>query len=65
MNHPGEYFTGGDEDKAQQELERFREAGGGTMVECSTEDLGRDPLALRRLSGAIVAVRMRETLVAD
>lgn len=67
LNDPGEHFTGGDtdlvlndEDRALEELERFRDAGGGALVECTTEELGRHPEGLRRLSQrsgiAIVAV---------
>lgn len=57
ISHPGEHFTGGDVDLvlnderlALQELEHFRHVGGGALVECTTEELGRDPQALRRLS---------------
>lgn len=57
VSHPGEHFTGGDADlvlddeqRALEELERFREAGGGAIVDCTTEELGRDAEGLRRLS---------------
>lgn len=57
INDPGEHFTGGDVDLvldderlALRELEHFQDAGGGALVECTTEELGRDPAALRRLS---------------
>ncbi len=39
-----------DEDKAAEELERFRAAGGGALVECTPVELGRDPDGMRRLS---------------
>lgn len=39
-----------DEDRAAEELERFRAAGGGALVECTAPELGRDPAGLRRLS---------------
>lgn len=41
-----------DEALAQRELEAFRAAGGSTLVDCTSEGLGRDPLALRRASRA-------------
>jgi phosphotriesterase-related protein len=41
-----------DETLAIEELTRFRDAGGGTLVECTSEGLGRDPEALRRVSVA-------------
>lgn len=37
---------------AARELERFRAAGGGTIVDVTLRDIGRDPLALRALSAA-------------
>jgi predicted metal-dependent phosphotriesterase family hydrolase len=50
-------WTGGDPDlvldderRALAELGLFRDAGGGTIVEVSTEELGRDPDGLRRLA---------------
>jgi phosphotriesterase-related protein len=39
-----------DEDVAARELERFRQAGGGTIIDLTPPALGRDPAALRRLS---------------
>lgn len=41
-----------DETLAVDELRRFREAGGGTLVDCTSEGLGRRPDALRRVSEA-------------
>jgi phosphotriesterase-related protein len=41
-----------DESRALEELGRFREAGGGTIVEASPEEHGRDPAGLRRISEA-------------
>jgi phosphotriesterase-related protein len=35
---------------AARELARYRAAGGGALVDLTTEDTGRDPLALRRIS---------------
>jgi phosphotriesterase-related protein len=35
---------------ARSELEAFREAGGRTIVDCTSEGLGRDPLALRAIA---------------
>jgi phosphotriesterase-related protein len=37
---------------ALEELERFRDAGGGTIVDLTTACFGRDPAALRALSDA-------------
>ncbi len=37
---------------AIEEVGRFREAGGGTIVDCTSEGLGRSPEALRRVSEA-------------
>lgn len=37
---------------AAAELRRFRDAGGGTIVDVTLRDIGRDPLALRALSRA-------------
>jgi phosphotriesterase-related protein len=34
------------------EVTAFRDAGGSTIVDCTSEGLGRDPLALRRISEA-------------
>jgi predicted metal-dependent phosphotriesterase family hydrolase len=34
------------------EVARFREAGGRTLVDCTTDEIGRDPLAIRRISEA-------------
>lgn len=39
-----------DEDRAERMLRTFREAGGGTLVECTAPEYGRDAAALRRLS---------------
>ncbi|MGH9243763.1 MAG: phosphotriesterase family protein [Acidimicrobiales bacterium] len=39
-----------DEARALAELRLFREAGGGTIVEASPKELGRDPEALTRIS---------------
>ncbi|MGH8874468.1 MAG: phosphotriesterase family protein [Acidimicrobiia bacterium] len=39
-----------DEHRAARELEIFRQAGGGTVVELTTPELGRRPAGLRRLS---------------
>jgi len=39
-----------DEDMAVAELERFRNAGGRTLVEVSSIGLGRDPSGLRRIA---------------
>lgn len=39
-----------DEDIAASELALFKEAGGGTVVDLTSETDGRDPVALRRLS---------------
>jgi phosphotriesterase-related protein len=41
-----------DEALAVEELVLFRDAGGGTLVDCTTEGLGRRPEALRRVSEA-------------
>lgn len=47
------------EDLAVVELRRFREAGGGAVVDMTTAEMGRDPRALRRISeGAEVSVIM-------
>lgn len=42
-----------DEGQAIQELLPFKYAGGKTVVDCTIDDLGRDPLALMRISIAI------------
>jgi phosphotriesterase-related protein len=50
-----EYRSNGllnDEALADLELTAFRDAGGRTIVDCTSEGLGRDPLALRRVSEA-------------
>jgi phosphotriesterase-related protein len=39
-----------DETLACSELQHFAAAGGGTVVDLSTEEIGRDPAALRRVS---------------
>jgi phosphotriesterase-related protein len=39
-----------DENLAAEELQAFRNAGGGALVEVTTRDLGRDPDGLRRIS---------------
>ena len=41
-----------DEDDAIAEISRFRELGGGTIVDVTSRGLGRDPAALRRASVA-------------
>jgi predicted metal-dependent phosphotriesterase family hydrolase len=41
-----------DEHLACQELTRLREAGGRTLVDLTLDEIGRDPAALRRVSGA-------------
>lgn len=38
------------EDDAAAELDAFRTAGGGTVVDLTLDDIGRDPAKLRRLS---------------
>ena len=44
----GEDLRLDDEDRAAEELERFRAAGGGTLVDATTPEFGRDLDALRR-----------------
>ena len=39
-----------DEDLAAAELDEFRAAGGRTVVELTTTEIGRDPLGLRRIA---------------
>ena len=41
-----------DEALAAVELGAFKTAGGSTIVDCTSEGLGRDPLALRRVAQA-------------
>src|SRR5271157_2091591 len=41
-----------DEDVALQEVQRFRTAGGNTIVDPTVKDIGRDPAALARISHA-------------
>ncbi len=41
-----------DEALAVEELARFREAGGSTLVDCTSEGIGRNPEALRRVAEA-------------
>ncbi len=41
-----------DESLAARELTAFREAGGGTVIDVTSGGLGRNPLALRRISQA-------------
>lgn len=41
-----------DQDLAAQELQQFKDAGGGTIVELSTPDLGRDPKGMLQISEA-------------
>ena len=48
----GEDLRLDDEERAAGELERFRAAGGGTIVEVTTPEFGRDVAALRRLAEA-------------
>jgi predicted metal-dependent phosphotriesterase family hydrolase len=57
LTAPGEQFTVDgpdmvldDEDKAARELEIFKSFGGGTLVEVSTPEIGRNVIGLRRLS---------------
>lgn len=48
-----EYRSGGfmmDVDLACEELARFAVAGGGTLVDLTTDELGRNPLALKEIS---------------
>jgi phosphotriesterase-related protein len=45
-------FLMNDEQLAIDELHLFKEAGGGTLVDMTTSDLGRNPAALRRISEA-------------
>ena len=48
-----EYRSSGtlnDETLAGQELAMFATAGGGTVVDLTTDEIGRDPAALRRIS---------------
>lgn len=50
-----EYRSSGildDEPLAVAELERYAAAGGGTLVDLTTVEIGRDPAALRRVSEA-------------
>ncbi len=47
---PHREFLLHDEDLAAHELERFAAAGGRTIVELSTPDLGRNAAGLRRLA---------------
>ena len=42
----------GDVDTAIEEVELFRQAGGGTIVDATTIGIGRDPLGLARISRA-------------
>ncbi|MEU1877570.1 phosphotriesterase [Streptosporangium sp. NPDC020072] len=42
----------GDEALAVREATAFKQAGGGTLVDVTTPDLGRDPAALRRIAEA-------------
>jgi phosphotriesterase-related protein len=43
-------FLLNDEEMAADEVRLFQDAGGGAIVDVTTPDLGRDPLALRRIS---------------
>src|SRR5687767_10985615 len=43
-------FLLNDEEMAADEVRLFQDAGGGTIVDVTTPDLGRDPLALQRIS---------------
>jgi phosphotriesterase-related protein len=45
-------FLLNDEEMAADEVRLFKDAGGATIVDVTTPDLGRDPLALRRISEA-------------
>jgi phosphotriesterase-related protein len=42
-----------DEELAIEELRRFKEAGGGTVVDATNPDLARDPAALARIAHAV------------
>jgi len=42
-----------DEELAINELAKFKKAGGKTIVDPSTVDLGRNPKALRRIARAV------------
>lgn len=57
LTRPGEHLVDDDHDlvlddeqKAAAELDSFRRAGGGTIVEVTTPEFGRDPGGLRRLA---------------
>lgn len=57
LTRPGEHLTRedadlvlDDEDRAAAELERFRGAGGQSLVEVTTPEYGREPAGLRRLA---------------
>ena len=39
-----------DEELMREEVARFKTAGGGTIVDVTTQELGRNPLGLRRIS---------------
>ncbi len=55
VNTVGEYRGNGlinDESLVIEELKGFRDAGGGTLVELSLVEIGRDPAALERISEA-------------
>jgi phosphotriesterase-related protein len=41
-----------DENEAINELMFFKEAGGNTVIDATNDDIGRDPLALKRISEA-------------
>jgi len=45
-------FLLNDESMAIDEVMHFKNAGGGTIVDVTTPDLGRDPMALQRISEA-------------
>ncbi|GAI84859.1 unnamed protein product [marine sediment metagenome] len=42
-----------DEQMIIEELELFKRAGGNTLVDCTIDDIGRDPSALARISRAV------------
>src|SRR4051794_18745684 len=56
LTHPGRAFSRDDDlvlddpDAAERDLRAFAAAGGGTIVEVSCEEFGRDPAGLARLS---------------
>ncbi|WP_157574301.1 phosphotriesterase family protein [Jiangella muralis] len=49
-HHPGIDLVQSDADLAIQELNAYRESGGGTIVDATCVGIGRDPLRLREIS---------------